>query len=63
MSGKDYLAPTTRGRRDPLDNGTTNSFIVQPPRFMDRYGGLTRASKIGKRNTMTVKKPGSTEHY
>lgn len=56
-----YLKPTTKGKREPLDNGSTSDMIVNPPRFAE-IGGLKSPSKIGKKNTMMVKKPGQTEH-
>lgn len=54
-----YLKPSTKGMRAPLDNGSTSDMIVNPPRWA-QLGGLKSASKIGKKNTMGVKKPGST---
>lgn len=56
-----YLKPTTKGMRDPQSNGSASDMIVNPPRYAE-LGGLTSASKIGKKNTMAVKKPGQTEH-
>ena len=56
---KGFLKPTTKGMRGPQDNGSQSDMIVQPPRYAE-LGGLKSASKIGKRNAMTVKKPGST---
>ena len=56
-----YLKPSTKGMRQPLENGSSSSFIVNPPRFAE-IGGLTRPGKIGKKNTMAVRKPGQTEH-
>ena len=56
-----YLKPTTKGMRQPLDNGSTSDMIVNPPRWAE-LGGLKNSSKIGKKNTMTVKRPGRTEH-
>ncbi len=55
-----FLKPTTKGLRGQLDNGSTSDRIVNPPRFA-QMGGLTSPSKIGKKNTMSVKKPGQTE--
>lgn len=61
-SGSRYLAPTTAGRRNPQDNGNPKSdMIAQPPRYAE-IGGLTSASKTGKRHGMAVRKPGSTIH-
>ncbi len=56
-----YLKPTTKGMRAPLDNGSTSDMIVNPPRFAE-IGGLKNPAKIGKKNTMAVRKPGQTEH-
>jgi hypothetical protein len=56
-----YLKPSTRGMRQPLDNGSTSDLVVNPPRFA-QIGGLTSARKLPKKNTMTVKRPGSSEH-
>lgn len=56
-----YLKPTTKGMRAPLDNGSQSDMIVNPPRWAE-LGGLKNASKIGKRNQMTLKKPGQTIH-
>ncbi len=55
-----YLKPTTKGLRAPLDNGSPGDKIANPPRWAE-MGGLKSASKIGKKNTMTVKRPGQTE--
>lgn len=59
MSKTSYLKPTTRGMRQPLDNGSVGDRISNPPRWAE-LGGLTGSSKIGKKNTMAVRKPGST---
>ena len=56
-----YLKPTTKGMRGPLDNGSASEMFVNPPRFAE-LGGLTRPSKIGKKNNMKIRKPGQTEH-
>ena len=56
-----YLKPSTKGMRGPLDNGSTGDMIVNPPRWA-QIGGLTSARKIGKTNNMKVRKPGQTEH-
>ncbi len=62
MGKTNYLAPTTKGKRDPLDNGSTGDMIVNPRRWAG-IGGLTSASKAGgKGNNMRVKNPGQTEH-
>ncbi len=55
------LAPTTKGHRQPLDNGNPNDRIANPPRFAE-MGGLTSPKKIKGDNKMRIKKPGSTEH-
>ena len=56
-----YLKPTTKGMRQPLDNGSTSDMIVNPPRFAE-LGGLKSPGKLGKKNMMAVRKPGSTIH-
>ncbi len=56
-----YLKPSTKGMRQPLENGSVSDMIVQPARFAE-IGGLTRPGKIGKRNTMAIRKPGQSEH-
>lgn len=56
-----YLKPSTRGMRQPLENGSVGDMISNPPRFA-QIGGLTGSSKIGKKNTMAIRKPGQTEH-
>lgn len=53
----DSLKPSTKGVRSPLENGSPSDKIAHPPRFAE-IGGLTRASKIGKRNPMTIRRPG-----
>jgi hypothetical protein len=56
-----YLKPSTKGMRDPLDNGPgPEGKIANPPRFA-QLGGLTSASKVGPRNKMSVRKPGASE--
>ncbi len=57
---KGLYKPTTRGMRRPLDNTIDGGMIVQPPRFPE-LGGLKNASKIGKKNRMSLRKPGSSE--
>lgn len=56
-----YLKPTTKGMRQPLENGSVSDMIVQPSRFAE-FGGLKSPSKIGKRNAQAIRKPGQTEH-
>lgn len=56
-----YLKPTTKGMRQPLENGSVGDFISNPPRWAE-IGGLKNASKIGKKNTMAIRKPGQSEH-
>ena len=46
--------------RRPTDNSQQNGQIVNTPRFSE-MGGLSNAAKIGKRNTMTMSKPGDTK--
>lgn len=61
MGNSSYLKPTTKGMRQPLENGSASDMIANPPRWAE-LGGLKSASKIGPKNKMTVKKPGQTEH-
>jgi hypothetical protein len=56
-----YLKPSTKGMRAPLENGSVGDMISNPPRWA-QIGGLKSAAKIGKRNTMSVKRPGQSEH-
>lgn len=56
-----YLKPSTKGMREPLSNGSQGDMIVNPPRWAE-LGGLTSSKKIGKRNQMTIKRPGQSEH-
>lgn len=56
-----YLKPTTKGMRQPLDNGSQSDMIVNPPRWAE-LGGLKSAGKIGKKNSMAVRRPGQTEN-
>lgn len=56
-----YLKPTTKGMRQPLDNGSQQDMIVNPPRWAE-LGGLKSAAKIGKRNAQAIRKPGQSEH-
>lgn len=60
MSKSSYLKPTTKGMRAPLENGSVSDRIVNPSRWAE-LGGLKNASKIGKKNTMAVRRPGQTE--
>lgn len=60
-SGTNYLKPSTKGMRNPMDNGSPGDMISNPPRFA-QIGGLTGPGKIGKRNTMAIRKPGQSEH-
>lgn len=46
--------------RRPTDNSQQNGQIVNTPRFSE-FGGLSNASKTGKRNAMTLSKPGDTK--
>jgi hypothetical protein len=46
--------------RRPTDNSQNNGKVVNTPRF-SQMGGLDNASKTGKRNGMTMSKPGDTK--
>jgi hypothetical protein len=46
--------------RRPTDNSQNNGQVVNTPRF-SQMGGLDNASKTGKRNGMTMSKPGDTK--
>jgi hypothetical protein len=46
--------------RRPTDNSQKNGQIMNTPRFSE-MGGLSNAAKIGKRNMMTLSKPGDTQ--
>lgn len=46
--------------RRPTDNSQNNGQMVNTPRF-SQMGGLDNSSKIGKRNGMTMSKPGDTK--
>jgi hypothetical protein len=46
--------------RRPTDNSQQNGQIVNTPRFSE-FGGLSNASKTGKRNSMNLSKPGDTK--
>mgnify|MGYP001608982824 CR=1 FL=1 len=56
-----YLKPSSRGRREPLDNGRMNGRVVNPPR-MAELGGLSspRKGNAMKKNNLSIKKPGDT---
>lgn len=56
-----YLKPSTKGMRQPLENGSVSDMIVNPPRWAE-LGGLKSVGKIGKKNTMAIRKPGQSEH-
>lgn len=57
----DYLKPSSRGRRDALDNSRENGRVINPPR-MAQLGGLTSPRKKGAmtKNNLRIKKPGDT---
>lgn len=59
--GTSYLKPSTKGMRQPLENGSASDMFVNPPRWAE-LGGLKNASKIGKKNKMAIRKPGQSEH-
>lgn len=62
MSSSTYLKPTTRGLRNPQDNGSPSDLIANPPRYAE-IGGLTSARKLGQKgNAMKVRAPGNTQH-
>ena len=46
--------------RRPTDNSQNNGQIVNTPRFSE-MGGLSNAAKAGKKNAMTMSKPGDTK--
>lgn len=56
-----YLKPSSRGRREALDNGRMNGRVVNPPR-MAQLGGLSSPKKKGAmtKNNLSIKKPGDT---
>lgn len=43
--------------RRPTDNSQQNGQMINTPRFSE-MGGLTNAAKVGKKNGMTISKPG-----
>ncbi len=59
--GNGYLKPSSRGRREALDNARMNGRVVNPPRFA-QLGGLSSARKRGamEKNNLSIKKPGDT---
>lgn len=61
MADKRYLMPSSKGRREPLDNGRANGRVINPPRFA-ALGGLSSAKKKGAmvKNNLAIKKPGDT---
>lgn len=56
-----YLKPSSRGRREALDNGRMNGRVVNPPR-MAALGGLSSPRKKGAmtKNNLSIRKPGDT---
>lgn len=46
--------------RRPTDNSQQNGQVMNTPRFAE-MGGLSTAAKTGKRNAMTISKPGGTK--
>ena len=56
---ENYLKPSAKGRRDPLDNTKDGGLIVNPPRFAE-LGGLKSSRNATFKNRMTIKKPGNT---
>jgi len=46
--------------RRPTDNSQMNGQIYNTPRFSE-MGGLSNASKTGKRNSIFFSEPGATE--
>lgn len=61
MAERGFLKPSSRGRREALDNGRNNGRIVNPPR-MAALGGLSSPKKKGAmaRNELKIRKPGDT---
>ena len=61
MAEKGYLKPSSRGRREALDNGRINGRIVNPPR-MAALGGLKSVKRRGamEKNNLSIRKPGDT---
>lgn len=56
-----YLKPSSKGKRDVLDNGRMNGRIVNPPR-MAQLGGLSspRKKTAMTKNNLSIRKPGDT---
>lgn len=61
MAEKGYLKPSSRGRREALDNGRMNGRVINPPR-MAQLGGLSSPRKKGamEKNNLSIRKPGDT---
>ena len=61
MADKGYLKPSSRGRREALDNSRMNGRIVNPPR-MAELGGLSSPKRRGAMaaNNLKIRKPGDT---
>ena len=61
MAERGYLKPSSRGRREALDNGRMNGRVVNPPR-MAQLGGLSSPRKKGAMtaNNLKIRKPGDT---
>ena len=57
----DYLKPSSKGRREPLDNSRDNGRVINPPR-MAQLGGLSSPRKKGAmaKNNLRIRKPGDT---
>lgn len=61
MAERGYLKPSSRGRREALDNGRMNGRVINPPR-MAALGGLSSPKKKGAltTNNLKIRKPGDT---
>lgn len=61
MAKDGFLKPSSRGRRDALDNARVNGRVVNPPR-MAALGGLSSPRKKGamSANNLKIRKPGDT---
>lgn len=59
---RSYLKPSSRGRREILDNARGNNRVVNPPR-MAQLGGLSSPRKRGgmTSNNLKIKAPGDTQ--
>lgn len=59
--GGGYLKPSSKGRREILDNARMNNRVVNPPR-MAQLGGLSSPRKRGaqSKNNLSIRKPGDT---